>query len=390
MQNNTFEIASLIAVIIGVLLGVFLPEGAVYIAFLGKIFLALLKMLILPIIILSLFLAVGKISSAQNLKSIGFKTIGYYFSTSALAVMTGLIVANIFIFKETAESIAIDKVNTEINLVERIFSTNIFNSLAEGEILHIVVFIILFSIAFTTLETAKRAPVIKVSESLFEVVMKLLEWILKLAPIGILSLVWTTVSGFNADTFSSLTNFFIATSIAITIHACVTLPLVGRLVGKFNPIEYFWKVKQAVVVAFATASSAATIPVSTKVVEASGASKEVSRFVIPIGATLNMDGSALYQALLAMLFVVLSGTDISLGGQFLIFVLILLSSAGTAGIPSGGIVMMTMVINTLGIENPDYYLGLYIMVDRFWDYLTTAVNVWGDLIGAKTVDGLVK
>ncbi len=388
-MKNKFEILSLIAIILGIVLGITVPQFAGYFEFMGKIFLALLKVLILPVIILSLFLAIAKISSLSNLKEIGLKTIGYYFLTTSVAVATGLVLANIFIFQGTAESIVQTDTKSGINFVDRIFSENIFKSMAEGEILHIVVFTILFSLAFIFLDEKKKAPVLDIFDTFYEVIMKLISWVLKLAPLGILSLVWATIAKFDSSTFSSLKSFFMATAIAAFVHSFISLPLIGKLLGKFNPLDYFWKVKQAIIISFATASSSATLPVSTKVVEDAGVSKKVSRFVLPIGATLNMDGSALYQALLAMLFVSLSGIDISFSQQILLFIFIALSSAGTAGIPSGGIVMMTMVINLLGIPNAEYYLGLYVMVDRFWDYPITSINVWSDLVGAKTVDNFI-
>ena len=218
----------------------------------------------------------------------------------------------------------------------------------------------------------------------------MINWVLYIAPLGILSLVWVTLAQFEKTDFSELKNFFIATAIAALVHSLITLPLVGKFLGRFNPFSYLIKVKQALIIAFASASSSATLPVSTKVVEEAGVSEEVSRFVLPIGATLNMDGSALYQALLAMLFVSISGIDMSIADQLLLFVFIALSSAGTAGIPGGGIIMMTMVINLLGIPNPEYFLGLYILVDRFWDYPITAINVWSDLVGAKVVNQWIK
>ncbi len=390
MSNSKFELLSLFAIILGIILGIVVPNGAVYIEFLGSIFLSLLKVMILPIIVFSLFLAIARISSGQALKEIGLKTISYYLLTSSIAVITGLVLANIFIFTNDYESVESTGQKLGVNFVDRIFSTNIFNSLADGEILHIVVFTILFSLAFISLPEKKKRVIIEISESLYDVFMTLIEWILKLAPLGILSLVWSTISKFDSSTFTSVASFFIATAIAAFIHSCITLPLIGRFIGRFNVLDYFWKVKQALIVSFATASSAATLPVSTKVVEDYGVSKKVSRFVLPIGATLNMDGSALFQALIAMLFVSLSGIDFSFAQQLLLFTFIVLSSAGTAGIPSGGIIMMTMVVNLLEIPNPEYYLGLYIMVDRFWDYPITSINVWGDLIGAKTVDAFVK
>lgn len=389
MKRNTNEFLSLVAIFIGVFLGVLLPTKAIYFKFLGSIFLSLLKVLILPIIVLSLFLAIAKISDLKKLKSIGVKTIAYYFTSTTFAVLVGVILANFFVLKNTNNLSEIVKSKVEVNLVEKFFSDNIFASLVNNDLVPIILFVIVFSIAFVTLEKHKKKTILSVSENLYEVVLKLVDWVIKLAPIGILSLVWSTVSQFDKQMFYSLKSFFIATAIAAFVHSCITLPLIAKIIGKSNVVAYFWKVKEAIIVAFATASSAATLPVSTKVVENYGVSKKVSRFVLPLGATLNMDGSALYQAILAMLFISLSGISISFAEQIMLFLFIVLSSAGTAGIPSGGIVMMTMVTNLLGIPNPEYYLGIYILVDRFWDYPITAINVWGDLIGAKTVDFLV-
>lgn len=391
MKNSKFELLTLLGIVLGIILGIFAPTGASYIKFLGDIFLSLLKVLILPIIVLSLFLAIAQISSVANLKRMGSKTVIYYLTTSAVSVITGLILANMFIFNDAIpKEITPTNTKTGVNFIERVFSTNIFDSLAKGEILHIVVFTILFSIAFITLKNDKKQNIINGASVIYETIMKLIAWVLKLAPLGVLSLVWYTVANFKTDNFKHLTSFFIATGIAAVIHSCISLPLIAKFMGKFNAFSYFNKVKQAIIISFATASSSATLPVSTKVVEEAGVSKETSQFVLPIGATLNMDGSALYQALLAMLFVTLSGVEISFAEQILLFIFIVLSSAGTAGVPSGGIVMMTMVINMLNIPDAEYYLGLYIMVDRFWDYPITSINVWSDLIGAKTVDNQVR
>ncbi len=390
MKNISVEHLSVMAILLGIVLGIFLPEGALYFEFLGKIFLSLLKMLVLPIIILSLFLAITQVSDINDLKILGTKTISYYFLTTAAAVLTGLGLANLFIFDTTSQLIEQTQTKTGVDFIGRIFSTNIFKSLADGEILHIVVFVILFSIAFIFLEQEKKSKLLDIADSINQTIMKLIEWVLQLAPIGILSLVWSTISKFDTSTLDEIQSFFIATTIAVIIHVGISLPMIGKILGSFNAFRYFLKVKRAIIVALATASSAATLPISIKLVEKEGVIPKVSRFVLPVGATLNMDGSALYQALLTMLFVSLSGIEISLIEQLLLFLFIVLSSAGTAGIPSGGIVMMTMVIQLLNIPNPEYYLGLYIMVDRFWDYPITAVNVWGDLVGAKTVNSWIQ
>ncbi len=412
MKKLKFELLSLVAIVLGIILGVFVPEGASYFEFMGTIFLSLIKVISIPIIILSLFLAIARISSVNDLKEIGFKTIGYYFTTTAIAVITGLTLANFFIFqvnleaidffdsrdnetyKEKVINVGVTDAVEKVDFAKRIFSDNIFNSLANGDILHIVVFTILFSLAFIFLDERKKSTLIDISDSLYESIFKLIEWVLKIAPLGILSLVWFAVSTFESKNIEHIKSFFIATILAAIIHSIISLPLIGKFLGKFNVFDYFQKVKGAIIIAITTASSLATLPVSTKLVEENGVSKKVSRFVLPIGASLNMDGSALYQALLAMLFIAMSGIEISGIEQILVFIFIVLSSAGTAGIPSGGLIMMAMVLELLEIPNDvkqhETYLALYLMIDRFWDYPITSINVWGDLIGAKTVDSLIK
>ncbi len=389
MKNKT-EILTLLGVILGIVLGLLIPEYAKYVQFLGSIFISLLKVLILPIIVLSLFLAIAQVASLKDLKSLGTKTIVYYFTTTSIAILTSLMLANVFIFDHTTTDVVGKTASTNINMVERIFSTNIFDSLAKGEVLHIVIFVIMFSLAFITLSKAKKEPIIEASNTCYEVLLKLINWVLKLAPIGVFALVWNTVSVFDATMFSTLKTFFIATGTAAVIHSFVTLPVVAKIFGKFNAYKYFLEVKEAIMVSLATASSSGTLPVSIKVVEESGVNPKVSRFVLPLGGTLNMDGSGLYQSLLVILFASLSGMDLTIAQQLLIFIFIALSSAGTAGVPSGGIVMLTMVLNLLEIPNVEYCIGLYIMVERFWDYPITSINVWSDLVGAKTIDNLVK
>ncbi len=385
-KDRWVEIGSLIALLLGIVLGLLLPEISAHFSFVGRIFLLLLKVLILPIIIVSLFLAFAKMSSAAKLGSLGWRTVVYYFFSTCLAVIIGLILANIFIFSGGSSGHELIEGRESTDFVTRLLSDNIFQSLADGEILHIVIFTILFGLAFVNVQHDTKHQLTNLAEVSFEVLMRMIHWVLLLAPLGILSLVWSTIGDMDMSDFSQLGKFFLATAIAALVHALISLPLLGRFLGRFDAWSYFLRVKQALIISLATASSAATLPISTKVVEDDGVSEEVSRFVLPLGATLNMDGSALYQALLTMLFVNLAGMDITLGQQILVFVFIVLSSAGTAGVPSGGIVMMTMVIELLGIPNGEYYLGLYILVDRFWDYPITSINVWSDLVGAKTVD----
>ena len=321
MKKNWFEIASLVAVLLGILFGIILPGAHVYFKFMGEIFLTLLKVLILPIIFVSLFLAIAKLPSLATLKKLGSRTFLYYLGTTAIAVLTGLLMANIFILSDTVDVTSADTANMDFSLIQKIFPTNIFASLANGEILHIVVFAIMLGMAVATMANNKKAQLIDLADTVYEAIIILVEWILKLAPLGIFSLVWTTISGFNKEMFSSLTSFFIAVAIGLFIHSFISLPTILRVFGKYSPWKFFMEAKQALIVAFSTASSSATLPVSTKVLEESGVSKQATNFVLPLGATLNMDGSALYQALLAMLFVSMAGMNISFDQQILIFIL---------------------------------------------------------------------
>ncbi len=163
------------------------------------------------------------------------------------------------------------------------------------------------------------------------------------------------------------------------------MPTLGRILGGFHPGRFFIQVKQAIIVALSTASSSATLPVSIRCLEENaGVSKETTGFVAPLGATINMDGSALYQAIVVVFLAHVGGMELTLVNQLTIFLFIMFSSAGTAGIPGGGVIMVGMTLSVL--ELPMELLGLYLLVDRFWDYPITAINVWGDLVGAKTVD----
>jgi Na+/H+-dicarboxylate symporter len=191
------------------------------------------------------------------------------------------------------------------------------------------------------------------------------------------------------SSFEKLYSLFSGISVALFIHIFVTLFILAKFVGKFNLYKFIFKIRKALVVALTTASSTATLPVSTEVLKTQvGVKSKTAGFMLPLGATLNMDGSALYQSLVIIFLANFAGIDLNFYQQFLVFFFVMTSSAGTAGIPAGGVMMVGAVMGMIGI--PMEYIGVYLLIDRFWDYPITMVNVLGDLVGAKIVDRYIK
>ena len=215
--------------------------------------------------------------------------------------------------------------------------------------------------------------------------MRMLWALLKLAPVGIAALVYASLAGMDWAEVFALRPFVWAVLAAAVLHAALFLPSLLYLVGRRGPLRFFLQVRAALATALATASSSATYPVSKQVLEQNaGLSPRTTSFTLPLGATLNMDGSALYQSILLIFMAQLAGAEVSLAQALMIVLLTMASSAGTAGIPGGGIAMMAFMLDLLGL--PQTYLALYLVVDRFFDYPITALNVWGDLVVSAVVD----
>lgn len=387
------KVFSLCIIIIGFVIGIYFPELALELGFLGDLFLNYLKMLIIPIIFVSIFLAVANLDP-DELKSLGSKTLLYYLSTSFLAALTGFIVSKFFIFSsETVTSAVSDKPEvSEFSFQELILSfmpSNIFNSISSGNIIHIVVFSLLVGLAVLFIKKESKTILINFSNSIDEVLNVLIGWGLKFAPVGIASLIARIIAKTELEVFSELIPLFWAIGLSVGIHLFITLPSLGFFVGRFNPFKYFLMIQKPLLTALATASSSATLPVSIKTLDDSGVVKEkTSGFVLPLGATLNMDGSALYQTLVIFFLAQISGITLDLSSQILVIFIVLISSAGTAGIPAGGMIMMAAVMEMVNI--PTEYIAIYVLIDRFWDYPVTMVNVCGDLFAARTVDRFIK
>ena len=387
----SFEIVAIILAIFGIILGIYFPTFSTNTSFVGTIFILLLKMLIIPLVVTSIYLSIVRLG-LQQFKFLGGKTVIYYLSTSSLACLTGLMISNFFSFSSSELDIKYDPsklANISFgDFFSSFFTGNFFNALTEGNLVQIVVFTIFVSIASLKISQERRDFLIKFSESIQDVMMVIISWVLFIAPIGVCSLIASIIAKTELSTFSNLSDLFLAILTGCLIHLLITLPAFGYFFGRFNPYKFILNIKKPILVSLTTASSTATLPVSMKSLDDQGVSVKTSRFVLPLGATLNMDGSALYQSIVLIFLASFSGIDLSVIEQLLIFVFVMTSSAGTAGIPGGGIMMMGAVMEMIGI--PLENIALYLLIDRFWDYPVTSLNVIGDLFGAKCIDRYIR
>lgn len=387
----SLENLTLLGALLGIACGVYLPQVAADLSFLGDLFILLLKMIIIPLVFVSVYLAIAGQEHLEGLSKLGFKTTLYFFTTTALGCLTGFLAAA-FLPEISQTGIAFDNFDaTKLQAISykaiilSFFTANPFKSLSDGNIIQIVVIALLTGIATIKIEAKSRMSLVQVFEAINQIVMILVRWILKLAPIGVFSLVASVIAASDKSAFAGLLWLFVAIAVAMSVHLFITLSGLGYFFGKFNPYKFLINIREVVVVSLATASSSATLPVSTRVLEKNeGVDPKTAGFVLPLGATINMDGSSLYQTLIVLFFARLGGIDISTTQQIYIFFLILVSSVGTAGVPGGGILMMGAVFQNVGI--PLEYLGLYLLVDRVWDPPVTMINVVSDLFGAKIID----
>ncbi len=390
------ENLTIIAIFLAIPFGYLFPEIALSQKVIGDIFLASLKMLIVPLITASIFVAISGLGDAKSLKNLGTKAIFYYFMTTTLAVSVGLVAINISqIGVGESYSIVTDSEVPEVkhlSINEFLLSfipTNIVNSLAQGSIIQIIVFTSLLAVASLHLENSKREILYSFFDSLNEAMMVIAKWVIKFTPLGVFSLISYIIAKEGIDVLFILSNYILVVLLALAFHGMVTLPSLLYFIGKVSPLTYFKQVKSAVLLAFSTASSSATLPLTMKVAQEEGkVSKKVAGFVLPLGATMNMDGTALYQSIAVLFMANLAGVELSFIDEVLIFVTTIFASVGAAGIPGAGLIMMMVVLDSVGL--PHTYIPLILVVDRILDMFRTATNVWGDLVATKILDTKTK
>jgi Na+/H+-dicarboxylate symporter len=383
----------LIAFVLAIVYGILFKDQVSYVAWMGDVFLKGLKMIIIPLILASIISGVANIGNASNLGRLGIKTFGYYIVTSTLALLTGLVLVNVFKpgvgadlgFEKEVEGLAIAKESFGDTLIN-IIPENVFQAMAENKMLSIIFFAILFGFFITQTATKHKTILTDFFNSLFDVMMKLTLFIIKFTPIGIFGIVAKVVAEQEnlGELFSRLGLYMIVVLLALAIHAGITLPLLLRFFGKANPIKHFKALREPLLTAFSTSSSSATLPLTMEAIEnKAGVSNGITSFTLPLGATVNMDGTALYELVATMFIAQAYGIDLSIGQQIIVVFTGLLASIGAAGIPMAGLVMISVVLSAVGL--PLEGIGLILAVDRILDMFRTSVNVWSDSCGAVII-----
>ena len=384
----------LLALVLGVSAGVWLPAFSMSVGFLGDLFLRLMKMIIIPLIFTSLVCGVAGLDDLRAMGRIGLRTLLYYAMTTTLAISVGLALVNVIRPGDTLELVERDlpeglpegSASLQEFLLELV-PDNVISAMARGDVLPVIVFAILFGIFLTLANGEKVTLVHRAMEGLLEVIQRMTMAIVRLAPIGIFALLAREIASEGLGILGELVRYFLTVGAGLAVHFLVTLPLLLLLIGRRSPIEYFGKVMPAWAMAFSTASSSATLPLTMECAEdRAGLPKTVSSFVLPLGATVNMDGTALYEAVAALTIAQMYGLGLSLPEQLVVLFTALLASVGAAGIPMAGLVMLVVVLQAVGL--PLEGIATIIAVDRVLDMARTSTNVWSDLVGTAVISRL--
>ncbi len=384
----------LIALFLAVLFGYYVPQGVPYVAWMGDIFLRALKMIIIPLIFSSIISGVTSMGQGSNLGRMGIKTLGYYLATSTLAIVTGLLFVNIIKpgvgidlgLSQSVEGL-VENTGSVKDILYRLIPDNIVNAMSQGTILSVIFFAVIFGFFITKVETKYQQSLTTFFESIFEVMMKMTLFIIKFTPLGIFGIVAKEVARNSEQLLNiagSLGIYMLTVVLGLLVHAFIILPLIVKYIGKGDPIAHFKNMATPLITAFSTSSSSATLPLTMEALEhKSGVSNKITSFTLPLGATINMDGTALYECVAAMFIAQAYGVDLSILQQALVVFTALLASIGAAGIPMAGLVMITVVLTAVNL--PLEGVGLILAVDRILDMLRTSVNVWSDSCGAVTI-----
>ncbi|MBQ0753818.1 MAG: dicarboxylate/amino acid:cation symporter [Gammaproteobacteria bacterium] len=368
----------------------------------GSLFINALKMVVVPLIVSAIISSLINIAGGERLGKLGMKTMIYYMSTSFVAIVIGLLMVNLLtpglidglpagpsLGLSADTGITLAKIEGQgasdfAGIFLALLPPNIVNAAAQGELLGLIVFSIMFGLMLRKGTGAPSERLRETIDGFYQTMMDVTMFIIRFAPIGVWALIAKTVTLTGADAIRPLAWFFLTTMGALLLHAFVVLPLLIRFLGKRSPLRHIKAMAPALLTAFSSASSAATLPLTMDCVEkGSGVSKGTASFVLPLGATVNMDGTALYECVAAMFIAQAYGLDLSLAQQFLIVITALLTSVGVASIPSASLVAITVILGAVGL--PAEGIGLILATDRILDMCRTAVNIWSDSVGAVLI-----
>lgn len=370
--------------------------------FLGSLFLNALKMVIVPLVMATIMCGMAGLQGEQGLNTLGWKTVSYFMVSSLLAILIGLLFVNLLTPGLTDGQPARDQLglsplppslNEELgnknsgdlfDIFLRLIPTNVVSSAAHGDMLGLIFFSLLFGYFMTRVNPASAHTMKNFWQGVADTMMQITLLIMKFAPLGVFGLVAKTIATTGFAAFYPLLTFFFTVSLGLAFHTFITLPLMIFLLTRLNPKLHFKAMVPALLTSFSTASSSATLPVSIECVEKNvGVSKRVSSFVLPLGATINMDGTALYECVAAMFIAQAYGIELSFGMQFTVVFMALMTSIGVAGIPAASLVAIALILGSIGL--PLEAIGLILVTDRILDMFRTSVNIFSDSCGALII-----
>lgn len=389
-MNKKKKLSLAVQIFIGLFLGIiagfiFLAAGkaewaVAYVKPFGTIFLNLIKFIVVPIVLCSIIGGVISMKDIRKVGSIGWKTVVYYLCTTAFAVVIGLLFANLF--KATFQTLQTSNLEYEVaqsanfmDTLVNIFPSNIIQPLSNATMLQVIVIALFFGFGII-LAGEKGEPLAKVIVSLSDVSMIIMELILKLSPIGVFCLITPVVAENGAKILGSLAMVLLTAYICYVVHALVVYSLSVKTFAGLSPAKFFKGMAPAMAMAFSSASSVGTLPLNLECAEKLGAKRDIASFVLPLGATINMDGTAIYQGVCAVFIATCFGIDLTLAEMMTIVLTATLASIGTAGVPGSGMIMLAMVLQSVGL--PVEGIALVAGVDRIFDMGRTVVNITGD------------
>ena len=395
-ENKKLPLATqiFIALVLGIIAGLCLQGYAEfaesYIKPFGTIFLNLLKFIVVPIVLFSILSGIISMSDIKKVGSIGIKTIVYYLCTTALAILIGLGGGNLFkqffpVLETSGLSYEAPEGVPFMDTIVGIFPSNFIAPLSEATMLQVIVMAILLGFAII-LVGDEAAPAVKGINSFNLIFMKCMEMILKLSPLGVFCLICPVVAANGATILGSLAMVLLAAYVCYFIHMILVYSFAVKTLGGMNPIDFLKGQLPAMIFAFSSSSSVGTLPINMKGCEKMGADKEITSFVLPLGATINMDGTAIYQGVCAIFISACYGIDLTIPQMLTIILTATLASIGTAGVPGAGMVMLAMVLASVGL--PLDGIALVAGVDRIFDMGRTVVNITGDASCAIVVSNL--
>ena len=385
-------IALILAIVVGLLIQSHATFAENYIKPFGTIFLNLLKFIVVPIVLFSIMCGIISMRDIKKVGAIGLKTVVYYMCTTAFAITFGLIGANMFkgAFPKIATTDLSYKADQTISLMDtivNIFPSNFVSPMVEANMLQVIVTALILGFGIILLgEGERNTRLVTACNDLNDVFMKCMEMILKLSPIGVFCLLCPVIAANGPAIIGSLAMVLLAAYICYIVHALVVYSLTVRTLGGMSPVKFFKGMLPAIMFAFSSASSVGTLPINLECTEKLGAKREIASFVLPLGATINMDGTAIYQGVCAIFIASCYGIQLTLPQMLTIVLTATLASIGTAGVPGAGMVMLAMVLTSVGL--PVDGIALVAGVDRIFDMGRTTVNITGDAACTMVVSNL--